>query len=279
MNLEGIYSAHPVRRETIYARLERQRIRLTDLTEWHLALDPEGELTDQNHSGGVQSVLELGVAANVSKTTRLVDVGAGIGGPARVLAQSFGCQVVAIDQDSGRCADAVDLTRLVHLDDLVTVVHGDALAIDTPPDPIDVLWGQDAWIHFADLGLFLDRWVPRLSDKGRVIVADAHLRRDPRTPEEEGLLTRLAQSWGAVLRPLDGWTSPLTERGFRITLIDRTREAIESLDRLARASSTWPAGVATEAERESWRLAIAGYQQGLVGSFRLIASRAQQTGD
>src|SRR4029077_15305701 len=148
MDLDAIYSSHPLRAETILARLGRAGTDLKRLTELQLAVDPETELTDQNHSGGMQSVLELALAAGVTAASTVVDIGCGLGGSARVLAAEFGCRVIGIERDIARCRDARRLTSLVHLDHLVSIQQADALAGDVRLRDADVIWGQGAWIHF-----------------------------------------------------------------------------------------------------------------------------------
>jgi hypothetical protein len=69
MNLEAIDAHHPLTERTIRARVERQGIHADVLTEWHLAIDPQLELTDQHHPGGVQAVLDLAVAARITSTS------------------------------------------------------------------------------------------------------------------------------------------------------------------------------------------------------------------
>ena len=102
MDLDAIYASHPLNERTLLARVERQGIPLNELNEWSLAVDPDTDITDQNHPGGVEAVLTLAVEARVCAASTVVDVGAGLGGSARVLSQAFGCLVIGIEQDPNR---------------------------------------------------------------------------------------------------------------------------------------------------------------------------------
>ena len=48
---------------------------------------------DQFHNGGIQATTELAELAKISQGARVLDVGGGVGGPARTLATLFGCKV------------------------------------------------------------------------------------------------------------------------------------------------------------------------------------------
>src|SRR6202008_4173459 len=52
---------------------------------------------DQFHGRGLAATLELARLAQASAADRVLDVGCGIGGPARVLAHRFGARVSGID--------------------------------------------------------------------------------------------------------------------------------------------------------------------------------------
>src|SRR5262252_4148262 len=52
---------------------------------------------DQFHTRGILATSELAEAARIDSSTHVLDLGCGIGGPARYLAATFGCQVTCID--------------------------------------------------------------------------------------------------------------------------------------------------------------------------------------
>ena len=274
MDLDSIYAAHPLRAETILQRLGRAGENLTTVTELQLAVDSEMELTDQNHSGGIDSVRELAHAAGVTSSSLVVDVGCGLAGSARVLAAEFGCRVVGIERDAGRCDDARQLTALVRLDHLVTIRHQDALADEIAVRDVDILWGQDAWIHFDSPGAFLTRWAPALRPGGHVVLADAFLMRSPAGREEEALVATLESSWAGHLTSVGEWRQALEQQGCRVVYErDVTARAILDFKRLLALSSRWPAGVLSFAEKTGWERAIVAFEQGIVGSFQLVAVR------
>jgi len=274
MDLDAIYSVHPLRAETILARLDRTGADLTRLTELQLAVDPHTELTDQNHSGGIQAVFELALAAAVTATSTIVDIGCGLGGSARVLAAEFGCHVIGIERDIARCRDARQLTTLVKLDHLVSIHQEDALVADVALRDVDVLWGQGAWIHFPSPADFLARWVPALAVGGRVALADVFLTRCPANGDEQALVAALDDSWGAHLTTVDEWRGALETQGCRVThQRDVTQQAVADFSSLLTVSASWPEGTATDAERQSWAHALEAFARGVIRSYRLVATR------
>jgi ubiquinone/menaquinone biosynthesis C-methylase UbiE len=82
---------------------------------------------DEYHGGGLAATRELAQIAELHEGLQVLDVGSGIGGPARTLAAEFGCRVTGLDLTEEFCRTAVVLTNLLHLSDLVTFRQGNAL--------------------------------------------------------------------------------------------------------------------------------------------------------
>lgn len=63
---------------------------------------------------------------NLGSTSHVLDIGSGLGGPARTLAETYGCRVTGVDLTPAFCDAAVTLSGWVGLGDRVAFRQGDA---------------------------------------------------------------------------------------------------------------------------------------------------------
>jgi ubiquinone/menaquinone biosynthesis C-methylase UbiE len=105
---------------------------------------------DQFHGGGKPATERLARLAGLEPGTRVLDVGGGLGGPARTLAGQFGCIVTVVDLTESYVRAATALTARLGLADRVTHRVGDALALDAGGEPFDVVWTQNSGMNIAD---------------------------------------------------------------------------------------------------------------------------------
>ncbi|MXP63767.1 class I SAM-dependent methyltransferase [Roseomonas sp. M0104] len=84
---------------------------------------------DELHLGWLAATAELARALGLSPGTRVLDVGSGLGGPARYFADAHGCQVTGIDITPEFVAVAAALTRRCGLSGKVGFLKASALAI------------------------------------------------------------------------------------------------------------------------------------------------------
>jgi cyclopropane fatty-acyl-phospholipid synthase-like methyltransferase len=52
---------------------------------------------DEFHIRGRKATLELAAQMNLNADSQVLDIGSGLGGPARTLAETYGCQVTGVD--------------------------------------------------------------------------------------------------------------------------------------------------------------------------------------
>jgi ubiquinone/menaquinone biosynthesis C-methylase UbiE len=120
-------------------------------------LDPEQRLTpeqlgalDHFHTGGLRASRELLESAQIQAQDRVLDVGAGLGGSARLLASTVGCHVDCIERSADYCTGAALLNRLTGLEERIRVHQGSALELPFPDASFDVVWMQNVGMNIAD---------------------------------------------------------------------------------------------------------------------------------
>jgi MPBQ/MSBQ methyltransferase len=105
---------------------------------------------DEFHSGGRESTRELARFAGLEGGMRVLDVGSGVGGPARTLAAEFGCRVTGIDLTREFCRAAEMLTGKVGLAAQVDFRCGNALELPFADASFDVVWSQNTLMNIED---------------------------------------------------------------------------------------------------------------------------------
>jgi cyclopropane fatty-acyl-phospholipid synthase-like methyltransferase len=95
----------------------------------HLTADDLGSI-DQLHHGGAAATGYLLEQLTLTPSTPLLDVGGGLGGPARMAATRYGCPVVSVDLSPDFVEAARTLTERVGLADRVEHVLGSVDALD-----------------------------------------------------------------------------------------------------------------------------------------------------
>lgn len=114
-------------------------------------LSPEALGTlDHFHTGGLRASRELAELAQVRAAHRVLDIGAGLAGPARMLAATPGCRVDCVELTADFCTGARLLNRLTGLDDRVAVHRCSALDQPFPDDTFDLAWMQNVGMNIAD---------------------------------------------------------------------------------------------------------------------------------
>jgi ubiquinone/menaquinone biosynthesis C-methylase UbiE len=140
----AFYNRHPISRDQILASVRERRGSIE-------ALQPEDLYPfDQDHYGGLEAVDALAQRIGARAGLDVVDLCAGLGGPARYLAARYGANVVCVELNAGRAEGARELTGRVGLAQRVRVVRGDAQHIPLKSRCVDAIISQEALLHVPD---------------------------------------------------------------------------------------------------------------------------------
>jgi SAM-dependent methyltransferase len=206
VDVVGFYDRHPINEAAVLGAVARRRggvelpLRAEDLFDF-----------DQDHYGGLPALTVLARRAGVTAAARVLDVCAGLAGPARFLAWRYGCRVTALELHPGRAAGAARLTRRVGLGGLVAVVRGDAAALPFARASFDACLAQEGFLHVRAKARLLAECRRVLRPGGRLAFTDWIAR--PRLADAE---RRRLEAWMAAtaLPSLDGYRTLLGAAGF-----------------------------------------------------------------
>ncbi len=107
---------------------------------------------DEFHIRGRRATLELAQRMRLTKDDHVLDIGSGLGGPARTLAETCACRVTGIDITREFCEAATGLSEWVGLHEQVEFRHGDATSMPFDDNRFDAamsihvamnIWAKD----------------------------------------------------------------------------------------------------------------------------------------
>ena len=180
---------------------ERLKTALTALGLDEQRLTPEQlAALDQFHTRGLAATVELAKLAGITADRSVLDVGSGLGGPARILAATCGCQVTGVDLSEPFVDAARYLTERTGQSDRVSFETASALELPFDDGHFDVVLLQHVAMNIADRTRLYREIRRVLKSGGRFAVYDVVLNSgDPhypvpwaRTPATSFLLTAAA---------------------------------------------------------------------------------------
>jgi SAM-dependent methyltransferase len=130
----------------IVSALERSSKSLDSLTVEDLAP------VDHFHARGFPATVELGDRLPIQPGDHVLDLGCGLGGPARYFAQRFDCMVSGIDITGPFVEAGRKLTALVGLAGRVEIEQGDAHHLPYTEGAFDGAYTQHMTMNVADRG-------------------------------------------------------------------------------------------------------------------------------
>jgi SAM-dependent methyltransferase len=108
------------------------------------------ESFDEFHIRGAEVSTELIQDAEFDDTTLVLDVGCGIGGPARRIAEMFGSKVTGIDLTKEFIHTAQSLSDITGLSSLTTFLQADATDLPFEDNSFHVVWTQHVQMNIEN---------------------------------------------------------------------------------------------------------------------------------
>jgi ubiquinone/menaquinone biosynthesis C-methylase UbiE len=127
---------------------------------------------DEFHIGGRVSTAELAQQLALAAGDWVLDIGCGLGGPARQIANSYACRVTGIDLTRDYVDAGNTLSRWLHLSDSVSLQQGDALALPFADGSFTAAYMLHVGMNIADKRALFCEVARVLISGGRFAVFD-----------------------------------------------------------------------------------------------------------
>ena len=118
--------------------------------DWARATVDDLAPLDEFHIRGREATEELAALASPQADERVLDVGSGVGGSSRFLADRFGCSVVGVDLTPEYCDAARELTGHLGLSDRAAFRCASALDLPFEDGEFDLAWTQHVQMNIED---------------------------------------------------------------------------------------------------------------------------------
>lgn len=176
---------------------------------------------DQFHTRGLAATRELIAFAGVKPGLQVLDVGSGLGGPARVLASDKKCHVIGVDITKEFCDVATLLSKWTKLEQVTEFRNGDATALPFEDRRFDLAVTMQIQMNIEDKRRFYGEIFRVLKPGGRFVFQDIM--------SGPGGAIHLPVPWAtrqelSHLISIDALRETLKRVGFQIETIEDTSE-------------------------------------------------------
>ena len=203
----------------LYSRVERVYAQLRDAgigDDDPIPLDVLCRF-DQYHYFGTGAVDEGIARLALQSLHRVLEVGSGLGGPARYIASRIGCTITALELQADVHEVATRLTERCGLAHLVRHQRGDILEGPVPNGHFDALFGWLVFLHIPERELLYRRCHEALRPGGSLYVEDLFERGSFTSDESETLAVKV---YSRNLPRLEVLRHELAHAGFDDLCID-----------------------------------------------------------
>ena len=123
-----------------------------------------------------EKLLLLGQRLGLGPESRVLDIAAGRGGPALLLAETFGCQIRGVEISPEFHAAAIERAADAGLSELLTFELGDGASVTFEPEEYDAALCLGASFVFGSLADTVDALAPAVRPGGHVVVGEPYWR-------------------------------------------------------------------------------------------------------
>ena len=123
---------------------------------------------EELHLRGRKATIELAKAVGLNENISVLDVGCGIGGPARTLAAEFGCHITGLDLSKEYCSAAEIINNKLKFNKRIKIQQGNALHMPFNKAEFDVVFMQHVLMNIENKERLFSQIKYVLCPKGRL---------------------------------------------------------------------------------------------------------------
>ena len=105
---------------------------------------------DQYHARGIAATVDLGKRMPISKNQKIIDIGCGLGGPARYYAKEFKCFITGIDITPSFIEIGNEFNKLTSMSDNIQLLVGNGEILDFKNETFDGAYSQHVTMNISD---------------------------------------------------------------------------------------------------------------------------------
>lgn len=175
---------------------------------------------DQYHYLGTDAIDDAIRILKIGPGKKIIEIGSGIGGPARYLAEKTGCHITAVEIQPDLHAIACSLTERCGLSGSVRHHCGDILDFPDSRHDFDIIVSWLSFLHIPDRSSLLKKCHAILKTGGKMLIEDFY-KRGEFTKEEIKVLSE--DIYCTYLPASQEYKEQLVENGFtEVELTDKT---------------------------------------------------------
>jgi ubiquinone/menaquinone biosynthesis C-methylase UbiE len=180
---------------------------------------------DQFHGRGIEATLDILKLMPARAADQVLDIGSGLGGPARCVAQHFGCKVTGVDLMPEFCEVASHLSRSLHLENSTAFKVADATSMPFTAGSFDGAYSLNVSMNIADKAALYEE-IRRVLNPGGWLVLSEIAR--GAGPEVDYPTAWAASAESSFLSTIESTTVGLSAAGFDVISVRSTLDEMRA---------------------------------------------------
>jgi cyclopropane fatty-acyl-phospholipid synthase-like methyltransferase len=169
--------------------------------------------------GDADFVLDLVKPFGLSPAMSMLDLSAGLGGPARVIAQAYGTYVTGLERSPERAKHGMEVSTTANLAKRAAIAHYDPESVELRANSFDCILGRGATYNVVEKERLLRVLYGGLKQRGQLVLNEFTV--DPAAGKRPELASWAAkESFPPQLWTIAQYTDCLTSLGFDVRVIE-----------------------------------------------------------